>query len=316
MALKNGKRILFPQNHTISESDLQTVVSHWPGAAVVPISLTAAYDRVLDRISQLTKTQHAKKILTLSDEGLVIQVQARWIFEERSPEGKPTRHICVTPIDNPDERTPDGIIRYLSRHNIILREDVTDASNNGKEDINEPSDPYVKDAVISGSNPRILVADLLERMGYAYSQRGNITFPYAGTQISAVSNIVLRGSSNPLLVDFGDFQGEAVLALAKAGFDIVQMKAEDDSQATIQKLLRALGVTFSENPTFFAIERQGDNNTSFAVPGFLIPSVKTSTVLISTTPLAGEVVELFRTQNVKTIIVDQEKPDDEFSSIS
>lgn len=306
--LKSGKRIIFAQDNIISGPDLATVTSYWPNVAVAPISPTATFDRVLDAIALLYGKEYSRNSLSFSDRGLVVKVQARWIFEERSPEGKPTRHICVTPIENPDERTPDGIIRYLARHNIVLKENVTDADGDKEENTAEDSNPYVKGTLIPVSDPQALVAELLERLGYAYSQRGNITFPYAGIQIEAVANIVLRDSGNPLLVDFGDFKGEAVLALATAGFDIVQMKAEDSRHSMVQKLLRALGVAFSEDPTFFAVERQGHNNTSFTVPGFLIPRARTSETLISTTPLAGEVMECLEAQEVKTIIVDMGVP--------
>ncbi|MEE8397699.1 MAG: LysM peptidoglycan-binding domain-containing protein [Desulfobacterales bacterium] len=307
--LKNGMRIIFAEGNTISEPDMKTVTSYWPNAVVAPISPTAPFDRVLNAISQLAGKKQSPNSLSFSDRGLVVKIQARWVFEEPALEGQPTRYICVTPIENPDERTPESILRYLSRHNIVLREDITGADDNRGEDPSPHLNTTVKDGVIAVSDSQALVAELLERLGYAYSRQGDITFPYAGIQVQTVANIVLRENGSPLLVDFGDFNGEAVLALAEAGFDIILMKAEDDHHTVTLKLLRILGVTFSENPTFPAVERQGVNNTSLTVPGFLIPGVGTSSTLISTTPLADEVVEWMEARELKTIVVDMGKFD-------
>jgi len=61
-------------------------------------------------------------------------------------------------------------------------------------------------------------------MGYNYAQNVAITFPYAGIQIKALSNLVSTGDGKSLLVDFGDLYGDAIIAIKKTGLDIIQIK--------------------------------------------------------------------------------------------
>jgi len=104
-------------------------------------------------------------------------------------------------------------------------------------------------------------------------------------QVKAVSNLVTMRNKSPLLIDFGDFYGDAVAAIKKAGFDIIQIKNENSYAAIIRKLSDALGLSYSNNPTFWAADRPVAFNTALTVPGCLVAAAGGPTVLLADAPL-------------------------------
>ncbi|MDO9110132.1 MAG: LysM domain-containing protein, partial [Desulfatirhabdiaceae bacterium] len=72
-----------------------------------------------------------------------------------------------------------------------------------------------------------LVETLLRILGVSYTQKAEMSFPYAGIQISSHANWIRSGKGKPVLVDFGSFYGDAVQALEKSGFIVVQILDTD-----------------------------------------------------------------------------------------
>ena len=69
---------------------------------------------------------------------------------------------------------------------------------------------------IDSLNHKSFVKGLITALGYHFAQNVSITFPYAGIQVKAVSNLISLKNGNVLLVDFGDFHGDAIQAIKKA----------------------------------------------------------------------------------------------------
>ena len=139
-------------------------------------------------------------------------------------------------------------------------------------------------------------------MGYEYAQDVGITFPYAGIQIGASSNLLTTGDGNPLLVDFGDLYGDAVQAIEKTGLNIIQITDKDDKTNIISKILSATGLSYINNPTFFAAKRPVILNTSFTIPGFLISNNEAPEILLAMVPLHQGVVQLLQDRGIKVIV--------------
>ncbi len=308
MEFRDGARLVFFQENRIQRSDLEVIKSYWHNVKEVSASREDSLEKVLDAVLVSLNKDKRKEKLLFSDHGVVVEVHARWIFAERSRSGKQERQICLTPISNPKERTPDLIVRYLARNNIIIREKIPDKKDTAQITRDKPISYASEDIIrIDDSDQRTFVADLLIALGYEYAQKCQITFPYAGIQIEAVSNLVSRNNEKLLLIDFGDFYGEAILALTKAGFGIAQVNEDDNFHIIIKKLLRALDVTFSSDPTFFAVERPGNYNTSLMVPGYFVPKAKTSKVLITTSQLHDDLIQFFREQDMTVIMIETKR---------
>ena len=90
-----------------------------------------------------------------------------------------------------------------------------------------------------------LVETLLRILGVSYTQNAEMSFPYAGIQISSHANWIRSGKGKPVLVDFGSFYGDAVQALEKSGFIVVQILDTDSIHQGIPRLLNAIGVSFA-----------------------------------------------------------------------
>ena len=301
MELKNGSRIIFPDKATVKDEELKTIASDWPSAAIIPISQDDSYEHILDTVFQHGETTGLKNSLLFSEQGLVVKIRSRWIFDKPAAAGHPARHICVTPVDNPQERTPHTVVQYLGKKNIIIKESPADSEEGLKQENGIPDSPAATLVEIPVSGPQAFVAKCLEVLGYPYSQRSSITFPYAGIQIKAISNIILRTNNVPLLVDFGDFQGDAIPALKKTGFDIVQISVSDDMETVLHKILRALEVSFSENPIFYGAKRSKDHNISFTIPGIFLPDVNISKVLFLYAALPVEIQQFLTSQNITVV---------------
>lgn len=304
LELKNGSRFIFPDETTmdVDGEELNIIQSNWPDATILPVSRDDSYEKILDTIFQNEEATGLKSGLSFSDQGFQINIRARWIFDEPATDDFPEKHICVTPISNPKEQTPHAIIDYLSKKNIIIRETLpTSKEKSYVQKIVMPEAVIDMLDIISVSDQQEFVAKCLEILGYPYSQRSSITFPYAGIQIKAVSNIILRTNNIPLLVDFGDFHGDAIAALKKTGFDIVQISLTDSIEMILKKLLNALDVPFSENPVFSAAKRSEEYNIFFAIPGVFLPDANPSKILFSQAELPKEVQHLLNAYTVRIV---------------
>jgi hypothetical protein len=102
---------------------------------------------------------------------------------------------------------------------------------------------------IDFSDHKTLVNKLLTTMNYNYTQNVAITFPYAGIQIKALSNLISSSNGKLLLVDFGDLYGDAIIAIKKTGLDIIQIKEKDSAYKVIEKIFDALEISYTKDPT-------------------------------------------------------------------
>jgi hypothetical protein len=138
-------------------------------------------------------------------------------------------------------------------------------------------------------------------MGYQYSPDKNISFQYAGIPINAASNLATKSSDNNFYIDFGTFYGDAIHAIEKSGYSIIQIKDNDSVDDIIEKLLGAMKVSFIKNPTFLAAKRPADHNTRLTFPGFLMEHADMSRVLLTFAPLHIQVVHFLKDNDIKII---------------
>ena len=66
---------------------------------------------------------------------------------------------------------------------------------------------------------------------------------------------------------------------------------------------RSLGLSYSNNPTFWAADRPAAYNTALTVPGCLVAAAGGPTVLLADAPLDDGVIQLLDHQGVKIILL-------------
>ena len=290
--LKNQSRIIF-QEYDIQEYALNAVRSFWKNVIIVPISHRLSSEQLFDLAINSLFKDSVKNKLSFLDQGLKVNITARWIIET----------VCINFVENPDERTPGSICRYLESRGIIVKDIIKDGKvinhNTTKEEQFCGADKNV--FFIKDRGEKIIVNDLLKAMGYRYEQNINITFPYKGIQVEALSNLISLKDDSPLIVDFGDIYGEALKAIKKAGMDVIRIDTEDNINTIIEKLLKGIGLDYTTNPMLFVAKRPEKYNISLTIPGFLLGDVDSHKILISTVPLHSELIQFLSDRKLKII---------------
>jgi hypothetical protein len=300
--LEDGKRVLFTSGDENQDAEIKMLKSFWKDVVVVNVTPEDSMEKVFDTVFGSLEGNVIKHRLSFSDRGVEVEVKGQWIIEKPGKNGEAIRHLCITVIDDLKERTPQSIVRYLDQNNIIIKEILI-----GKH-IEEPKSNVshfnIADKnldIIDASDHETFVKDLLMAMGYQYSPNKNISFQYAGIQINATSNLANKDNDNIFYIDFGNFYGDAIHAIEKSGYSIIQVKDNDSLDDIIQKLLGAMNISFIKDPTFLAAKRPADHNTRLIIPGFFMDRAGKSGVLLSLAPLHHQVIHYFIDNDIRII---------------
>ena len=308
--LKNQSKIIF-QEDDIQEYGLNAVKSFWKNVTIIPVSQESSSDQLFDLVMNSVFKDNIKDKLSFSDKGIEVNITAKWIIERQLGDENRAHTVCINFIENPDERTPDSICRYLESQGIIVKDIIKDGKvthHNKKEVQRVRSGENV--IFIKDRERKIIVNDLLKALGYKYEQNINITFPYEGLQVEALSNLISLKEDTPLIVDFGNIYGEAIIAIKKAGMEVIQIDTGDNINTAIQKLLKGIGLDYTIDPMFFVAKRPEKYNTSLTIPGFLVTDSESNNILISTVPLHNELIQFLRDRDLKVVIVQPQRHQD------
>ena len=307
--LKNGTRILFPMDDNKNiKSELDTVKSFWKDVHIVQIEPNDSEKHVFDAVFESLGKGVLKNRLPFFDQGVKIEVRGEWIFDKIAENGKSVSYFCISLIDDPRERTPESILRYLNQNNIVLKEILKGKNTAGQKSNSLGSNKSAENVTtIDSSDQKTFISDLITAIGYKYSSNVSISFPYSGVQVKTISNLITGSDGNPFLVDFGDLYGDAVSAIEKTGLNIIQIKNDDNVHVIIQKVLGAMDVSYTKNPTFLAAKRPAIHNTVFTIPGFLVAGAEKSRMLFSFAALHNGIIQLLTNQGVKISLIEQSK---------
>lgn len=300
--LEYGKRIFFISGDEKQDFDIRMLKSFWKDVLIVNVVPDDSMEKVFNKVFGSLEGDVIKHSLSFSDHGVEVEVQGKWIIEKPSKQGEAIRHLCITVINDLKERTPQSIVRYLEQNNIIIKEILIGKSI--KEPKSNASRFNIADknlGIIDTSDHEIFVKDVLIALGYQYSPNKNISFEYAGIQISATSNLATKSNDSMFYIDFGNFYGDAIHAIEKSGYFIIQVKDNDSLDDIIQKLLGAMNASFIKNPVFLAAERPADYNTRLTIPGFLMDHAGMSEVLLTLAPLHHGVIQFLTDNDIRII---------------
>jgi LysM repeat protein len=303
--LKNGSRIVFANNTDASKTDLSLLRSLWENVTILEIEKDTPVDTILEAVLQDTAKEITQTEISFSDNGMDVVVTAKWIKPSLPGEEGATRHTCISLIEDKAQKTSDAIVRYLDQHHVAIKDILeSEAGIDEPESSTASSTPFVLPDVVTLTPiyRKTFVRDLVEAMGNQYSSDITVTFPYAGIQVQAVSNLVSTGSGREFLIDFGDLYGDAVTEIQKTGLNVVQIRQDDSMNTLVTRILDAIGEPYVSDPVFYAAKRPADFNTKIKIKGFLITKTKGSRVLISAIPLHNRVLQFFNEDDVKVVL--------------
>lgn len=129
----------------------------------------------------------------------------------------------------------------------------------------------------------------------------SITFPYAGMQVKAMTNLVTLSDGREFLVDFGDLYGDAISAIEETGLGILQITALD-KDLILSQILAAIGDPYQEGPSFLAAERPELYNIRLTIPGYLVQPDSGQKVLFTGVALHHRVVQFLEDSAIRIVM--------------
>ncbi|MDX2448401.1 MAG: hypothetical protein QNK29_14515 [Desulfobacterales bacterium] len=303
--LKDGSRIIFVNKSDASKTDPNLLRSLWKKVNIIEIDKDTPVDTILSAVFKDTTKEITQNEISFSDNGMDVVVTAKWIKPSPPDEEGTTRHTCISSIKDTAQKTSDAIVRYLDQHHVVIKDILeSEAGIHEPENSTASSTPFVLPDVVTLTpiNKKAFARGLIEAMGNKYSRDITVTFPYAGIQVQAVSNLVSTGSGREFLIDFGDLYGDAITEIQKTGLKVVQIKQDGSMNTLIMHILDAIGDPYVENPVFYAAKRPAAFNTKIKIKGFLTTKTNGSRVLISAIPLHNRVLQFFNEDDVKVVL--------------
>jgi hypothetical protein len=268
--LKNGSKVILSTQDQVMNVDIALIQEYWDDIKVAKVPENATAEQILGTVLASFSGAETTNRLAFDDGGASISVSAKWMQSGPSADGRMPQHTCITPISTAAQRTHASIVRYLDQNNITIREILIGASDNPPPPFS-PGTP-IEALHINGSDQRTLVESFAQSMGFHYSPNIGISFPYAGIQVQAQSNLFSFGKGKEVLVDFGDLYGDAIKAIRQTGLNIIQVNAEASALDILQRLLEAAKLGFTRAPVFYGADRPAEFNTAITVNGLLMPS--------------------------------------------
>jgi len=301
MEFRSGLRILFAKNETISASDQTVIAAFWNNLQIVTMSYDASLRELLYTICQLTDKNGCENKFSIDDRGLTATVLGGFIFDNSDGPGK----VSVTLIDQPGQKMSDNLHRYLASRQLIISEWIDGENFFGPVAVGPATKPLPGYLIIPDtSQSAAFIADFAAAFGMKYQQNVEISFPYAGFQVKASSNLLSVSSGKDFLVDFGDLQGDAIESIESTGFQVLQIASGERCQAIASDLLGVMPVQEEEDPIFWGADRSRAYNASIQVPGRLISMLTDQgkvKILITDTPLHDNILSFLNRAGVKVM---------------
>jgi hypothetical protein len=153
---------------------------------------------------------------------------------------------------------------------------------------------------VSVRGKKQLVETLMRILGVSYTQNVEMSFPYADIQIASHVNWILSEKGKPVLVDFGSFYGDALQALEKTGFVVVQFLDTDSIHQGIPRLLNAIGVSFTVDSEFQTLSQP-----PLRVPGIWIQRGALPSLILTDAALDHHMIQAIQEKGI--ILITEKK---------
>ena len=302
LKIDNQKMILFASDE-LAVSELNLIRSFWKNVKVVSVSHNPSMEDMLTHIRGSQKSGDAPPKLSISDDGLELEIRAQWIIGQSATPKPAQQRLCITIVEDLAECTSPAITRYLKNQGIIIKEVLRGSglAQMKYQSISKEPSKGSRAIHLHASARERLVRELVQALGYRYTPDVDITFPYLGMQVTARSNLVAKGTKN-LCIDYGDLYGEAVSAIRESGLNIIQIKANEEFDTILLKLLKALNVNYTADPIFYAANRPPQYNTSLTIPGYFISNPGKIKILVSQSALKNEIIQFLQEKGFDKII--------------
>ncbi|MFW5937059.1 MAG: hypothetical protein ACOCS6_03290, partial [Desulfosalsimonas sp.] len=305
LAFENGPRFLFTKRRWISPAEQMAIQQHWENLEVMFVQGEPELSSLLEDLISAVDPAGYKKRMSFKDRGVSIVVRGQFIYNNPGSGLK----VCLSILSEPEMRTPQPVCDYLSRHHIRIREWVEKEDMSGWL-LNEAGnqDAQKKMPGVDPQEPARLVRAITEMLGYRYYENVEVSFPYAGFQVKATTNLLSMGDQAEMLVDYGSLKGDAVRAIEDTGFKILKIEGRREVEPLLRDLAEALPIAYDKAPIFWTADRPRIYNTSIEIPGYLVSAGQQDGgpgVLLTRTKLPGALLEYLQAEGVSVMHIRQ-----------
>lgn len=317
LEFKDGKRVLL-LTREMKDADIHIIQSFWNQIEAVSLPADPSVEQLLDPLARVIPEISPNQSVFIADHGISVGVRARWMITKKRNDHQKPLQTAVYLIDHDREKTSGSVVRYLAGQGIHVK-DIFRKDMPGKSLKSDPTEPVPSQDTGKGvlripySDSKQVFKEIIPALGYTYSPNITISFPYAGIHVKALSNMITKPDGRLLMIDFEDLQGDAVNAVGKTGFAVIQIRLNDDMEISLKRLIESLTIAHISNPAFFASRRPIDQNISLTFPGLLISTEKDQHTLITYEPIDEDLLSFLREQHVRVITI---KPDNRYRGSS
>jgi len=305
MEFNSGFRILFAKKERLSLPDQRVIAFFWKNLQIVTMSYDASLRELMYTICQRIDENGCKNKFSVNDQGLIATIQGDLIYADASGPGD----VCVTLIDYPAQKMSDDLYHYLSGKQLVISEWIDGENFFGPVSVGDAAKPLPGYFLTpEPSQPAAFIKDFAAVFGMRYQENVEISFPYAGFQVKAYSNLLSVSSGSEFLVDFGDFQGDAIESIEATGFQVLQIRPGQSYPSIISDLLGVMPVQQSEAPVFWGADREREYNISIQVPGRLISMITARgeiKILITDIPLNDHILSFLNRAGIRVMKINR-----------
>ena len=305
LEFENGLRFLFAKRAWLTPAEQMVIQQHWENLEVMFIQGEPELLSLLEDLISEVAPEGYKKRMSFKDRGVSVVLRGQFIYNAPGSGLK----VCLNILSEPERRTPQPICDYLSRHHIRIREWVEKENMSGwllNEAGKQPAPRKLPN--VDPQEPEPLVRMIAEMLGYRYYENVEVSFPYAGFQVKATTNLLSLGGRDEMLVDYGSLKGDAVRAIEDTGFTVLKIQGHREIAPLLRNLAGALPVAFDKDPMFWAAKRPRIYNTSIEIPGYLVSSTRQEDaprMLLTRSKLPGALLAYLQGEGVSVMRIRQ-----------
>ncbi len=260
--MPSGAKAILTTKDKVMDVALPLLESYWNDVKAVKIPENASAEQIMEAVLSALENGEEPPRLAFSDGAVSINVTSKWI------QNAPPRYTCITPIKRMSQLTHAAVVRYLDQNDIVIRELLNGSVQPPPEERSEAMRPVVH---LDAHNQRALVESFAGSMSFHYSPDTMVSFPYAGIQVKAQSNLLRIDQGREVLIDFGDLYGDAIKAIKKnTGMDILEIDTDKRPLDILHDILQYMNFHHTRSPVFHGAQRAPVYNTAIVVDGLLI----------------------------------------------
>ena len=303
LELAPGRRMLILNGPPMPAADLAAVRKFWPDLKVLSLDNQTSVADQLGRLLKAYGAVQAPPHMTVKEPGLTLTLRTNYLLTPK-PVGAALPNnprIGLTLLTDLAEQTPPAIGRYLAEHGITLYEIVARDTRLQVLKFDLKSRPTVPVRSLPVADRRKLVTELIQIMGFACVPNSQITFPYAGMELSAWVDLVQNADGEDFVLNFGQIQGEAVGVIEESGLRVVDLPHRAALRENLLTLFQALDISSTVDPVFWAATRPATYNISITATGLLASPLIGRKFLITPFHLSVTALQIFQERGIQVV---------------